>query len=139
MTVHYYPKNLKLPLQSGYSIKYKPSVLRTTMTDGTVRQRLLNVGANATLNCSLLLLKQNEYIEFIDFYKSINYGTEWFVMPVINEKNTEGHINYRLVRMQNGSFNTTLQFFNGETCRKVELVLDIDEITSDPSWREYYE
>ena len=136
----YYPKTLPLPLQSSYSVTYTPSVLRTTMTDGTVRQRLLNVGASSTLKCNILLRTQDEYNKFMQFYKDINYGADWFVMPVINESgSTDTAIEYRLIRMQNGKFTSTLQFNNGNAVRQVGLTCDMDELkTSDSEWINYY-
>lgn len=139
MSYTYYPKTLPLPLQSGYSIKYAPSVLRTEMTDGTVRQRLLNVGAPATLTCSILLPTQKEYNEFMAFYKSINYGVEWFVMPLINENcDTENSIDYKLIRLQKGNFTCSLQFNNGNVCRQISITCDVDTLARSDEWRDYY-
>lgn len=141
MTYNYYPKNLPLALQSGYSMSYKPAILRTTMTDGTVRQRLLNVGANAELKCSIMFGNQTEYNEFLQFYKSINYGADWFVMPVVNESATsDNNINYRLVRLQSGKYSSSLVFNNGNIVRKITITCDVDELKlHDDAWAKYYE
>ena len=51
--MNYYPKTLPKFLQSGYTLKRSPNVLRTTMTNGTVRQRLLSKDAPHTLSVTL--------------------------------------------------------------------------------------
>ena len=43
INMEYYPNTLPKFLQSSYSLKRSPSVIRTTMTNGTVRQRLSNM------------------------------------------------------------------------------------------------
>lgn len=138
-TYNYYPKDLPLALQSSYSVKYAPSILRTEMTDGTVRQRLLNVGAPATLTCNILFSSQAEYAKWVTFYKTLNYGTDWFVMPCVNEDcNTENNISYRLIRIQKGAYTSSLQFNNGNIVRQISITCDVDELTYDSSWSNYY-
>lgn len=141
MSYNYYPKTLPLALQSGYSMSYKPAILRTTMTDGTIKQRLLNVGANSELKCSIMFRNQAEYNEFVQFYKNINYGADWFVMPVVNESaTTDKNINYRLVRIQSGKYSSSLVFNNGNMVRKITITCDVDELKlHDNAWTTYYE
>ena len=51
--MNFYPNTLPKFLQNSYSLKRSPSVIRTTMTNGTVRQRLLSVDAPHTLSVNL--------------------------------------------------------------------------------------
>lgn len=38
----FFPISLPKPQQNGYARKYEPNMLRTQMSDGYVRQRLIN-------------------------------------------------------------------------------------------------
>ena len=51
MSILNYPNTLPQPLQESYSADYKPSLIRTTFTDGSARQRTMP-----------------------------NYGSDWFTM-----------------------------------------------------------
>lgn len=84
---------------------------------------------------------QTEYNEFLQFYKSINYGADWFVMPVVNESATsDNNINYRLVRLQSGKYSSSLVFNNGNIVRKITITCDVDELKlHDDAWAKYYE
>lgn len=137
--MEFLPKQFNF-LQNGYSEKRAPSVIRTTMTNGTVRQRLLNVGAPHTLNVSLMLHSQKEYQDFMKFYELINYGSDWFVAPILNDRSDSvKRIIARKVRIQNGAFTEKLNFASDNVVRTLTLVLDVDNVEYDEAWSEYYE
>lgn len=141
MDYKYYPKTLPIALQTSYNVKYAPSVLRTTMTDGTVRQRLLNTGAPSTISCTIAINSNADYKTFTDFLASIKAGAEWFVMPVLNEDSDDiTATTCRLVRLQSGKYTSSLQFYDGlKTVRHITLTLDCDELTHDDgAWARYY-
>ena len=68
--MEYYPNTLPKFLQSSYSLKRNPSVLRTTMTNGTVRQRLLSVDAPHTLSVNLQFNNITDYQTWLNFYEN---------------------------------------------------------------------
>ena len=83
--MEYYPKTLPKFLQSGYTLKRSPNVLRTTMTNGTVRQRLLSKDAPHTLSVTLQFNNLADYQTFVAFYQNyINFGVDWFIAPILN-------------------------------------------------------
>ena len=77
INMEYYPNTLPKFLQSSYSLKRSPSVIRTTMTNGTVRQRLLSVDAPHTLSVNLQFNNITDYQTWLNFYEnSINHGCD---------------------------------------------------------------
>lgn len=102
--MNFYPLSLPLPLQSGYSIKRAPSVLRTTMTDGSVFQRRMRKYAPLTANVTISLLGERK-AEFDAFITKCEDGASWFIMPLLIGTKIEP----RKVRIQSGKTNSTLR------------------------------
>ena len=140
--MNYYPKTLPKFLQSGYSLKRTPSVIRTTITNGTVRQRLLSKDAPHTLSVSLQFNNLTDYQTWLNFYNDIiNYGVDWFIAPILNDRtdDDQNQIIARKVRIQNGSITEQLQFRNHiGACYKINMTLDVDNVEFSESWSNYY-
>lgn len=134
--MNFYPLSLPLPLQSGYSIKRSPSVLRTTMTDGSVFQRRMRKFAPMTANVTISLQGERK-AEFDDFIASCEDGAAWFVMPLLIGTKIEP----RKVRIQSGKTSESLTFrSDGGALWQVALTLDVDEVTTQSDeWDEYYQ
>lgn len=132
----YYPNSLPRALQSGYTTRHKPNILRTTMADGYARQRLINQGAPDIVNVNICL-NEAEYRTFLTWYKSeIHSGQDWFVMPLLA---TEGDqtIQWKYVRIQNGEVSANLVTTNATrgSIYKLSMVLDVSNtIVDDGSW-----
>lgn len=132
----YYPTTLPRPLQSGYTTKHKPNMLRTTMSDGYTRQRLINQGAPDTVNIGICLT-ESQYRAFLTWYKSeIRSGQDWFIMPLLSTESDEA-IQYKYVRIQNGEVNAALQSTGAKvgSIYKLTMALDVSNtIVDDGSW-----
>ena len=132
----YYPVNLPRPLQSGYTTKHKPNMLRTTMADGYTRQRLINQGAPDTVNIGICLT-ESQYRAFLTWYKSeIRSGQDWFIMPLLSTE-SEDAIQYKYVRIQNGEVNAALQSTGAKvgSIYKLTMTMDVSNtIVDDGSW-----
>lgn len=132
----YYPINLPRPLQSGYTTKHKPNMLRTAMTDGYTRQRLINQGAPDTVNIGICLT-ESQYRAFLTWYKSeIRSGQDWFIMPLLSTE-SEDAIQYKYVRIQNGEVNAALQSTGAKVGSIYKLTMTVDvsnTIVDDGSW-----
>lgn len=134
----YYPIDLPRPLQSGYTSKHAPNMLRTAMADGYTRQRLINQGAPDTVNVTILLCDA-DYRKLIQWYKSdIRSGQDWFVMPLLAvDSEIEGDLQYRYVRIQNGIINASLVTTSAKarSIYRVTMTLDVSNtIVDDGSW-----
>lgn len=133
----FYPLEFPKPLQSGYSSKHRPNMLRTSMSDGYVRQRLVNQGAPDTLSIQIML-NENQYKEFVSWYKGdIQCGASWFVMPLL-AVDTEGSIQYRYVRIQNGEFTASVVTTSPSdgTIYRLNMTLDVSNtVVDDGSWQ----
>ena len=142
INMNYYPKTLPKFLQSGYSLKRTPSVIRTTMTNGTVRQRLLSKDAPHVLTATLQFNNLSDYQTFVAFYQNhINFGVDWFIAPILNDRtdDDQNQIIARKVRIQNGSITEQLQFRNNVgACYKISMTLDVDNVEFNESWSAYY-
>lgn len=134
--MEFYPLDLPLPLQSGYSIKRAPSVLRTSMTDGSVFQRRMRKYAPMTANVTISLLGDKK-AEFDAFIASCEDGASWFVMPLLIGTKIEP----RKVRIQSGKTSESLTFrSDGGALWQVALTLDVDEVEKQSDeWDEYYQ
>lgn len=133
--MNFYPLTLPLPLQSGYSIKHAPSVIRTSMTDGSVFQRRMRKFAPMTANVTISLLGDKK-AEFDEFIASCEDGAAWFVMPLLIGTKIEP----RKVRIQSGKTSESLTFrSDGGALWQVALTLDVDEVTTQSDeWDEFY-
>ena len=139
--MEYYPNTLPKFLQDGYTLKRSPNVLRTTMTNGTVRQRLLSKDAPHTLSVTLQFNNLADYQTFVAFYQNhINFGVDWFIAPILNDRlETTDPIIARKVRIQNGQITESLNFRNSiGACYKISMTLDVDNVEHDQAWSEYY-
>ena len=139
--MEYYPNTLPKFLQSGYTLKRSPNVLRTTMTNGTVRQRLLSKDAPHTLSVTLQFNNLADYQTFVAFYQNhINFGCDWFIAPILNDRlETTDPIIARKVRIQNGQITESLNFRNNiGACYKISMTLDVDNVEFSDSWSNYY-
>ena len=139
--MEFYPNTLPKFLQDGYTLKRSPNVLRTTMTNGTVRQRLLSKDAPHTLSVTLQFNNLADYQTFVAFYQNhINFGVDWFIAPILNDRlETTDPIIARKVRIQNGQITESLNFRNSiGACYKISMTLDVDNVEHDQAWSEYY-
>lgn len=134
----FFPISLPKPQQSGYTRKFAPNMLRTQMSDGYVRQRLINQGAPDSVSVTWLF-NSEEFSEFLAWYKgNIHSGADWFVCPLLScEKN---EVAYQYCRIQKGQFTQSLLFRNEETSLyKITCTLDVsNSVVDDGSWSEHY-
>ena len=138
----FYPSNMPKPLQSGYTAKHRPNILRTEMADGYARQRLVNQGAPDSLQVQILL-PEALYREFLQWYKGdIESGAAWFVMPLLRENDTgTGPLEYRYVRIQSGEFTAAVVSTGGVvgTIYRLSMTLDASNtVIDDGSWQDHY-
>ena len=106
-----YPDNLPKPSVNGYSESIEPSIARTTMSDGYVRQRLISKHKYNTLTCSFLFT-QGQYYQWTSFLQNeVNFGADWFNLPILSYDNDkqEEKIIYKTVRLQNGKYSASLK------------------------------
>ena len=134
----FYPQDLPRALQSGYSVKHKPNMLRTTMADGYVRQRLVNQGAPDTISAQIMMT-ETQYREFMEWYKGdIQCGASWFVMPLLSV-DEEDRIQYRYCRIQNGEVNAAVVTTNVRdgTIYRLSMTLDVSNtVVDDGTWHD---
>lgn len=134
----FYPQDLPKALQSGYTAKHKPNMLRTTMADGYVRQRLVNQGAPDTVSAQIMMT-ETQYREFMEWYKGdIQCGASWFVMPLLSV-DEEDRIQYRYCRIQNGEVNAAVVTTNVRdgTIYRLTMTLDVSNtVVDDGSWHD---
>lgn len=136
----FYPQDLPKALQSGYTAKHKPNMLRTTMADGYVRQRLVNQGAPDTVSAQIMMT-ESQYREFLEWYKGdIQCGASWFVMPLLSTEGDQS-IQYKYVRIQNGEVNAAVVTTNVRdgTIYRLSMTLDVSNtVVDDGSWEDHY-
>jgi hypothetical protein len=136
----FYPQDLPKALQSGYTAKHKPNMLRTAMADGYVRQRLVNQGAPDTVSAQIMMT-ESQYREFLEWYKGdIQCGASWFVMPLLSV-DVDSSLQYRYCRIQNGEVNAAVVTTNSKdgTIYRLTMTLDVSNtIVDDGSWEDHY-
>lgn len=136
----FYPQDLPKALQSGYTAKHKPNMLRTTMADGYVRQRLVNQGAPDTVSAQIMMT-ESQYREFLEWYKGdIQCGASWFVMPLLSV-DVDSSLQYRYCRIQNGEVNAAVVTTNAKdgTIYRLTMTLDVSNtVVDDGSWEDHY-
>ena len=134
-----YPSALPMPMQSGYTVRHKPNMVRTSMADGHVRQRLINQGAPDTVSVQIMM-SEKQYSLFIRWYKTeIRCGEDWFVMPLLSV-DSPGTIQYRHVRIQNGELSATVVSANKDdgVLYRISMTLDATStIVDDGRLSEY--
>ena len=137
----FYPAELPLPLQSGYTSQHRPNMIRTQMADGYTRQRLINQGAPDTVQAQLII-DETQYRDMLTWYKAdIRSGQDWFVMPLLRESVGDSATEYRCVRMQGGEFSAAVVSTNPQrgTIYRISLTLDVSNtIVDDGSWEDHY-
>lgn len=126
MAIVVYPSYLPGFLQSGYSLKTQPNMLRTQMSDGYTRQRVINSGKPAELSVNMSM-SGAEYHAFTDWInKNTAGGAGWFMAPVLSSDTGDKKPQYQTVRIQNGEISAALQWRSGtETRWKINFVLDL--------------
>lgn len=133
----FYPQDLPKALQSGYTAKHKPNMLRTAMADGYVRQRLVNQGAPDTVSAQIMMT-ESQYREFMEWYKGdIRCGASWFVMPLLSV-DVDSSLQYRYCRIQNGEVNAAVVTTNARdgTIYRLTMTLDVSNtVVDDGSWQ----
>ena len=136
----FYPQDLPKALQSGYTAKHKPNMLRTTMADGYVRQRLVNQGAPDTVSAQIMMT-ESQYREFLEWYKGdIQCGASWFVMPLLSV-DVDSSLQYRYCRIQSGEVNAAVVTTNAKdgTIYRLTMTLDVSNtVVDDGSWEDHY-
>lgn len=136
----FFPAGMPKPLQSGYTSKHSPNILRTQMSDGYCRQRLVNQGAPDTVSVSFVV-SETQYRDFLSWFKAdIQCGASWFVMPLLSTEGIQS-ISYRCVRIQNGEVNAAVVSTNQNqgTIYKLSMTLDVSNtVVDDGSWEDHY-
>lgn len=106
------------------------------MSDGYVRQRLVNQGAPDTISVQVVMT-ENQYRQFMEWYKGdIQCGASWFVMPLLSV-DTDQSIQYRYVRIQGGEVNAAVISTNTKdgTIYRLTMALDASNtVVDDGSW-----
>lgn len=126
MTIPAYPLYLPQILQSGYTLKTAPNMLRTQMADGYTRQRVINSGkpAELTVNMSMSGAEYNDFTDWIN--KNAAGGAGWFIAPVLSSDTGNREPQYRTVRIQNGAISAALSWKSeNETRWKISFTLDV--------------
>ena len=126
MAISVYPSYLPGFLQSGYSLKTQPNMLRTQMSDGYTRQRVINSGkpAELTVNISMSGAEYNAFMDWIN--KNTAGGAGWFMAPVLSSDTSDKKPQYQMVRIQNGAISAALPWKSeNETRWKISFILDL--------------
>ena len=126
MTIPVYPSYLPQILQSGYTLKTAPNMLRTQMSDGYTRQRVINSGKPASLSVTLSM-SGTEYNNFMTWLnKNTAGGAGWFKINALTSDTANGAPGAQTVRIQNGEISAALTWRSEtETRWKISLVLDL--------------
>lgn len=136
----FFPSNMPKPLQSGYTSKHSPNILRTQMSDGYCRQRLVNQGAPDTVSVSFVVT-ETQYRDFLSWFKAdIQCGASWFVIPLLSVDANQS-ITYRCARIQNGEVTAAVISTNQNqgTIYKVSMTLDVSNtVIDDGTWEDHY-
>lgn len=136
----FFPASMPKALQSGYTSKHSPNILRTQMSDGYCRQRLVNQGAPDTVSVSFVV-SETQYRDFLQWFKAdIQCGAAWFVIPLLSTEGSQS-IAYRYARIQNGEVTAAVVSTNPTqgTIYKVSMTLDVSNtVIDDGSWEDHY-
>lgn len=125
MAIAVYPSYLPF-LQSGYSLKTAPNMLRTQMADGYTRQRVINSGkpAELTVNMSMSGAEYDAFTNWIN--RNAAGGAAWFMAPVLSSDTGDNEPRYQTVRIQNGAISAALTWRSEtETRWKISFTLDV--------------
>ena len=136
----FFPASMPKALQSGYTSKHSPNILRTQMSDGYCRQRLVNQGAPDTVSVSFVVT-ETQYRDFLNWFKAdIQCGASWFVIPLLSVDANQS-IAYRYARIQNGEVTAAVISTNPTqgTIYKLSMTLDVSNtVIDDGSWEDHY-
>ena len=136
----FFPASMPKALQSGYTSKHSPNILRTQMSDGYCRQRLVNQGAPDTVSVSFVV-SETQYRDFLQWFKAdIQCGASWFVIPLLSV-DADQSLAYRYARIQNGEVTAAVVSTNQTqgTIYKVSMTLDVSNtVIDDGSWEDHY-
>ena len=126
MAIAVYPSYLPGFLQSGYSLKTAPNMLRTQMTDGYTRQRVINSGkpAELSVNMSMSGAEYNAFMSWIN--KNAAGGAGWFKINALTSDTANGAPGSQTVRIQNGAISAALAWRSDTGSRwKISFTLDV--------------
>lgn len=126
MAIAVYPSYLPGILQSGYTLKTAPNMLRTQMADGYTRQRVINSGkpAELTVNMSMSGAEYNAFTDWIN--KNAAGGAGWFKINALTSDTANGAPGSQTVRIQNGAISAALTWRSeNETRWKISFTLDV--------------
>lgn len=126
MAIADYPSYLPQILQSGYTLKTAPNMLRTQMADGYTRQRVINSGkpAELTVNMSMSGKDYNNFTKWLN--QNTQGGAGWFRAPVLSSDTGDNEPQYQTVRIQNGAISAALTWKSeNETRWKISFTLDV--------------
>lgn len=126
MSLAVYPSTLPGILQSGYTLKTAPNMLRTQMADGYTRQRVINSGKPAELSVSMSM-SGAEYNAFMSWLnKNTAGGAGWFKINALTSDTSNGAPESQTVRIQNGAISAALTWRSRtETRWKISFTLDV--------------
>jgi len=126
MTIPVYPSYLPQILQSGYTLKTAPNMLRTQMADGYTRQRVINIGkpAELSVNMSMSGTEYNNFMTWLN--KNTAGGAGWFKINALTSDTANGAPGPQTVRIQNGAISAALAWRSRtETRWKISFTLDV--------------
>ena len=126
MTIPVYPAYLPQILQSGYTLKTQPNMLRTQMADGYTRQRVINSGkpAELSVNMSMSGTEYNKFMTWLN--KNTAGGAGWFKINALTSDTANGAPGSQTVRIQNGAISAALAWRSRtETRWKISFTLDV--------------
>lgn len=126
MSLPVYPSTLPGILQSGYTLKTAPNMLRTQMADGYTRQRVINSGKPAELSVSMSM-SGAEYNAFMSWLnKNTAGGAGWFKINALTSDTSNGAPESQTVRIQNGAISAALTWRSDTGSRwKISFMLDV--------------
>lgn len=126
MAIAVYPSYLPQILQSGYTLKTAPNMLRTQMADGYTRQRVINSGkpAELSVNISMSGAEYNAFVSWLN--KNTAGGAGWFKINALTSDTSNGAPESQTVRIQNGAISAALTWRSEtETRWKISFTLDV--------------
>ena len=126
MAIAVYPSYLPQILQSGYTLKTAPNMLRTQMADGYTRQRVINSGkpAELSVNMSMSGTEYNNFMTWLN--KNTAGGAGWFKINALTSDTSNGAPGAQTVRIQNGAISAALTWRSEtETRWKISFTLDV--------------
>ena len=116
-----YPATLPKPLQSDFSMKYQPNILRDSESNGYQEQRLLSYNTPQSLSVAIMLNTVEEYQTWLDFIEQLSDGCDWFSIEMLDTT-------YK-ARLQSGKWSETLTCRTADAViRKISFTLDVEVV-----------